>query len=110
MSTLSVVPEKFETGDFAAWLRNFECCATANGRKEYEKLKKLPAFLCGPASSYYFSLAAEHKDTYSHFTTQLQKVSCPVVARERYFAEFEHRCLGQTKTRHFFYGTYEKSF
>ena len=93
MSTLSVVPEKFETGDFAAWLRNFECCATANGWKEDEKLKKLPAFLRGPASSYYFSLAAEHKDTYSHLTTQLQKALCPVVARERYFAEFEHRCL-----------------
>ena len=83
MSTLSVVPEKFETGDFAAWLRNFERCAIANGWKEDEKLKKLPAFLRGPASSYYFSLAAEHKDTY--------------VAREHYFAEFEHRCLRPNK-------------
>ena len=93
MSTISVVPEKFETGDFAAWLRNFECCATANGWKDDDKLKKLPAFLRGPASSYYFSLAAEHKDTYAHLITQLKKVLCPVVARERYFAEFEHRCL-----------------
>ena len=93
MSTISVVPEKFETGDFAAWLRNFECCATANGWKDDDKLKKLPAFLRGPASSYYFSLAAEHKDTYAHLIAQLKKVLCPVVARERYFAEFEHRCL-----------------
>ena len=92
-TTIAVVPEKFETGDFAAWLRNFECCAIANGWKEEEKLKKLPAFLRGQASSYYFSLAAEHKDTYGHLTTQLRKVLCPIVARERYFAEFEHRCL-----------------
>jgi len=56
-------------------------------------LKKLPAFLRSPASSYYFSLAAQHKDTYAHLTTQLQKVLCPVVSREHYFAEFEHRCL-----------------
>ena len=34
MFTISVVPEKFETGDFTVWLRNFECCATANGWKD----------------------------------------------------------------------------
>ena len=45
MSTISVVPEKFETGDFAEWLRNFECCVAANGWKDDDKLKKLSTFL-----------------------------------------------------------------
>ena len=58
-----------------------------------------------PASSYYFSLAAEHKDTYAHLTTQLQKVVCPVVARKCYFPEFEHRCLRPNDNPSLFYGT-----
>ena len=42
-TTISVIPEKFESGDFVAWLRNFECCATANNWSDADKLKKLPA-------------------------------------------------------------------
>ena len=89
MSTTFIVPGKFETGDFTAWLHAFECCATANGWMDDEKMKKLPAFLRGRASSNYFSLAAEQKDTYAHLITHLLKVLCPVVALEPYFAEFE---------------------
>ena len=42
--SLAVYPETFDLGDFPAWLRNFECCAGANGWSDADKLKKLPAF------------------------------------------------------------------
>ena len=56
-------------------------------------LKKLPAFLRGQASSYYFSLPDASKGTYADLKKGLRKVLCPVVARENYFAEFERRTL-----------------
>ncbi len=90
---LSVLPDKFSSGDFVAWLRSYECCATANGWSADARFKKLPAFLRGQASSYYFSLADEEKDTYQNLTDSLRKLLCPVGAREQFFADFELRSL-----------------
>ena len=44
-TSIAVVPEKFECGDFLWWLRDFECCASANGWNAEKKLTVLPAFL-----------------------------------------------------------------
>ena len=93
MATPSICPEKFETGDIVSWLRQFECCATANSWDDEKKLQFLPAFLRGPAATYFHALCNEDKDTYEHLKANLQKALCPDVDRERYFAEFEHRHL-----------------
>ena len=93
MSSLSVLPEKFESGDFVSWLRQFECCATANGWADADKLKKLPAFLRGPAAAYFHSLPENHKDTYANLAKYLRIVLCPAVDRERFYADFESRRL-----------------
>ncbi len=93
MAQLSVLPDKFDSGDFVAWLRSYECCATANGWSADARFKKLPAFLRGQASSYYFSLADDEKDTFKNLTESLRKLLCPLVAREQFFADFELRSL-----------------
>ena len=31
------IPERFHSGDFAGWLRDFDCCATANGWSTEDK-------------------------------------------------------------------------
>ena len=90
-TSLSVLPDKFDHGDFNSWLRNFDVCATANGWSDADKLRKLPAFLRGQASSFYHTLAAADTDTYAHLTSSLRRLLCPKVARERYFSEFD-RC------------------
>eukprot|EP00794_Sanderia_malayensis_P013158 gene13158-14507_t len=68
----------FESGDFVAWLRNFECCASANGWKDEDKLKKLPAFLKGPAAAHFHGLVAEQKESYATLSAHLKKALCPV--------------------------------
>ena len=97
MATVSVVPDKFESGDFLGWLRHFDCCATANGWSADDKLKKLPAFLRGPAASYYFTLSDDNKQSYADLTKNLTVLLCPKVARENYFADFERRFLRQAE-------------
>ena len=92
-TSLSVCPEKFDGGDFVRWLRNFECCANANGWTTDVKLKMLPAFLRGPASSYFHALDDNQKDTYDHLICSLRKCFCPLVAREQHYIDFEQRTL-----------------
>ena len=41
----TILPTKFEGDDVVAWLREFDECALANGWKDEDKIKKLPAFL-----------------------------------------------------------------
>ena len=91
--SLAVYPEKFDSGDFPAWIRNFECCADANGWSLADRLRKLPAFLRGQASSYYHSLSADQKDSYENLTVALRQLFCPLVAREQHFSDFEKRTL-----------------
>ena len=64
----SITPEKFESGDIVSWLRQFECCASANNWHEKKKLAVLPAFLRGPAATYYHALADDKKNTYANLT------------------------------------------
>ena len=92
-SMSAIIPETFQTGDFVAWLRQFECCANANNWDAAAKLRKIPAFLRGPAASFFQRLADAHKDTYAHLVKFLRDCLCPVVDRERFYAEFESRHL-----------------
>ena len=57
-----------------------------------DKLKKVPAFLRGPAASYYFTLSVDSKQL-----KNLTVLLCPKVARENYFADFERRFLPQAE-------------
>lgn len=93
MTTLQVVSEKLTDGDFVSWLRNFECCATANVRKDDDKLTKLPAILRDQSVAYFYSLPADQKDTYAHLTAALKAALCPKVNREQFYTDFECRSL-----------------
>ena len=89
----SILPERFDKGDFALWLRQYECCAVANGWTDEEKLAKLPAFLRGHAASHYFLFEEEQKDTYDHLIINLKAALCPQINREVFYREFEDRLL-----------------
>ena len=89
----AIIPETFQTSDFVAWLCHFECCTNTNNWDAAAKLRKLPAFLRGPAAAYFQSLADVQKDTYAHLVKFLRDRLCPVVDRERFYAEFESRHL-----------------
>eukprot|EP00794_Sanderia_malayensis_P014447 gene14447-biopygen11547 len=88
-----ILPERFREGDFAAWLRHFERCATANAWNANTRLAKLPAFLQGPAATYFDSLDAEAKDSYEDLTASLQNCFSPPVNREKFYHEFEQQHL-----------------
>ena len=85
--------EKFDCGNFPTLLRQFNCCASANGLTDEQKLQKLLAFLRGLAATYFHTLSADDKDTFEHLVTSLQTALCPAVGREGYFREFEDRVL-----------------
>ena len=84
-----ITPEKFESGDFSSWLRQFDCCAAANGWSDARKLAILPAFLRGPAASHYYSLDEDHKDSFAHLVEHLCVALCPVVNHEKHYTVFE---------------------
>ena len=89
----SIVPEKFDSGDFVTWLRQFKVCASANSYDEAKKLKFLASFLCGPAATYFHSLDEDQRDSYAHLSESLTQHMCPAVYRERCYADFESRTL-----------------
>ena len=85
----NVLPERFASGDFSSWLRHFSRCALANTWSEETQLVKLPAFLQGPAASYYDSLAAADKTTWEALTSSLKRCFSPAVEQENFYREFE---------------------
>eukprot|EP00794_Sanderia_malayensis_P008287 gene8287-biopygen6701 len=95
MST--ILPEKFESGDFVNWVRQFNVCAATNTWNAAKTLAVLPAFLRGPAATYYHTLADGGKDTFEHLTTSLQGLLCPAVGREQCYRDFEQRLLRPTE-------------
>ena len=68
----SGLPEKFESEDFVNRLHFFDAYAAANGWNTDSKLLELPAFLRGPALSYYNTLTADQKSTYDILTASLR--------------------------------------
>ena len=76
--------------------------ANANNWDAAAKLRKLPAFLRGPAAAYFHSLSDAQKDIYAHLIKFLRDRLCPVVDRERFYAEFESRHLRPNEDTSFF--------
>ena len=89
----TVLPDRFDGGDFDHWLRHFDRCAIANGWDNATRLIKLPAFLQGPAATFYDTLADEAKDTYAHLTASLRDCFKPSVQCEHYYEEFHSQEL-----------------
>ena len=56
---------------------------TANNWGEDKRLRVLPAFLRGPAATYFHALPNEAKDSYQTLKENLQASFCPMVDRER---------------------------
>ena len=92
-TSIAIAPEKFECGDFLRWLRDFDCCASANRWNDEKKLTVLPAFLWGQASSYFHTLKGDEEDTYEHLTLALRKSFCPEVASEQQYREFQQSAI-----------------
>jgi len=88
MAASTIQPEKFDSGDIVTWFRQFECCATANNWNKEKRLHVLPAFLHGPAATYFHALPNEVKDSYQHLKECLQASFFPIVDRERIFSVF----------------------
>ena len=95
MST--ILPGKFEHGDFVAWLREFDACSAANGWKVTddtdEKILKLPAFLRGQAASHFHVIPSAQRASYADAIAALKQAMCPAAHRENFYAEFESRTL-----------------
>ena len=89
----TLLPDRFSTGDFASWLRHFERCASANTWDDAAKLIKLPAFLQGPAASYFDSFTAEEKSTYAKLTESLLHSFSPTAEREQFYSQFDEQTL-----------------
>lgn len=87
------MPERFENGDIATWLRQFEACGRANGWKNEDCLKKLSAFLKDRAAAYFYTLPNGERDTYEKLVRNLKSSICPAVERETFFSQFERRKL-----------------
>eukprot|EP00794_Sanderia_malayensis_P001629 gene1629-biopygen1507 len=81
-----ISPDRFSSGDFNAWLRHFQRCAQANDWDEETQLTKLPAFLQGPAATYYDTID-------DHLLTSLKSCFAPAADREKYYREFEEQRL-----------------
>lgn len=93
MASGAILPTKFEGDDVVAWLREFDACALANGWKDEDRIKKLPAFLRGRAASHFYAIPADDRATYAAAVTKLKEALCPLVERENLFAHFDARML-----------------
>ena len=63
-SMATILPEKFDHGDFPAWLRQSECCASTNKWGDEDKALKLPEFLRGIVATNFHALTNTQKDSY----------------------------------------------
>ena len=89
----TILPKKFDHGDFPAWLRQFECCASANKWADEDKVLKLPAFLRGVAATHFHALTDAQKDLYDHLIENRKAALCPAVCKEMFYADFTVRLL-----------------
>ena len=88
-----ILPERFSDGDFGSWLQHFERCALANSWDDDKRLAMLPAFLQGPAATYFESLPTDRRDTIVHLRESLLACFSPLVDRECHYRKFEEMTL-----------------
>ena len=94
MSGASILPGKFDgSSDLSTWLREFDACCDANGWKTDDKIKKLPAFLRGPAASHFYAIDENERKSYDDAVKGLTAAMCPPAHREKFYREFEARSL-----------------
>lgn len=95
--TSSILPGRFDNGDFECWLREFDACCAANGWKvtadRDDKILKLPAFLRGRAASHFYAIPPDHRAKYADAVAELKKSLCPAAHRETFYAQLEQRTL-----------------
>ena len=58
----SILPSNFDVGDIVAWPR--DAGALANGWKDEDKIKKLPAFLREHAATHFYATPVSERATY----------------------------------------------
>lgn len=97
MSSGTILPGRFDNGDFDSWLREFDACCAANGWKvadgRDDKILKLPAFLRGKAASHFYAIAEDRRKTFKDAVAALRLSLCPAAQRETFYAQFESRVL-----------------
>ena len=97
MSSGTILPGRFDNGDFESWLREFDACCAANGWKvtdeRDDKILKLPAFLRDKAASHFYAIAEDRRKTYKDAVAELRLSLCPAAQRETFYAQFERRVL-----------------
>lgn len=92
----NILPGKFDgSSDLATWLREFHACGDANGWKTDEMIKKLPAFLRGPAASHFYAIPEDNRKTFEDAIKGLTEAMCPHAQRENFYQQFESRLLRQ---------------
>jgi hypothetical protein len=69
----SILPSKFDGDDIVAWPREFGACALANGWKDEDKIKKLPAFLRERAATHFYATPVAERATYDALTKKLKQ-------------------------------------
>lgn len=87
-----ILPGNYDaSSDFSTWLREFNLCGDANGWKDEDKIKKLPAFFRGPAATHFYAMS--ENDRYPDAVKGLNEALCPPANQEIYYREFESRVL-----------------
>ena len=87
MATASILPSKFDGDDIVVWLREFDACALANGWKDEDKIKKLPAFLRGRAATHFYATPAEER-------------AIPTMPQQKTLSKpYAHQSKGKTTTQ-----------
>ena len=80
-SKIGILPERFDgTTDFRQWLGHFDACGDANSWTAADRLRKLPAFLRGRASSRFNALTAAATVDYRHLLYKLLLFLTPTLA------------------------------
>ena len=73
----SILPGRFDNGDFECWSCEFDGCCDANGWKvsgeRDDKILKLPVFLWGKPASHFYAIPAERRTKYKDAVAELKK-------------------------------------
>ncbi len=98
----SILPPKFDRGDIVVWLGEFDACALANGWKDEDKIKKLPAFLRGRAATHFYATPVAERATLDAATKKLKQALCPLVEKEKtIMLNLKPECFTLVKTHRF---------